>query len=123
MAKNTAMNDFLRGNRSGEGVVSRLADAGPLSERRQDAFNEALARVESAHKVGDHILIQQSEEHLDSVLDEARKARQDETPPAPSFDGGARRSPATRKPVDMTSRILATVQHRRQIAIDDRRPD
>lgn len=82
------MNQFLMAAHRGSGVIGRLGGA-QLDERGQDRFNEALARVESAHKIGDHIQIAAAEEHLDSVLEDVRGQREQPEPPS-GFDGGVR---------------------------------
>jgi len=114
------MNAFLAGARRsqrgrGGGVLERLRGAAPLTDDRQDLLNVQLAAYENAARRGDSIAADVADERISTLLDEARTARQQAepaTPPAPSFDGGVRRSIRRTPPVDMN--------HQMKVAIADR---
>jgi hypothetical protein len=104
-----------RGTRT-VGLVDRLRGTPPLDVDRQERLNLAMADYEHALKRGDDIAAQIADEKVDALLNESRAARQEPQPPAPSFDGGARRSVSTRPPPNMNGLIARSLAERRALA-------
>jgi hypothetical protein len=75
MADNAAMNRLIASRASrAHGVVGRLGDID--TRERRAALNAAMAEAEHAIKVGDPVARELAEERIDTILAEARAARQ-----------------------------------------------
>jgi hypothetical protein len=92
---NAEMNRLIRESRPrqpGLGLIDRLRGVGALGSDRQERLNAQMAAYEDAVRHGDHIAARMADEKIESLLSEARAARQPEKQQeaVTSFDGGAR---------------------------------
>jgi hypothetical protein len=107
------MNARLKQVRRGGGLMDRLRGAAPLGDDRQERLNVQMAAYEDGIRRGDHTAAQIADERIEGLLNEARAEREStvgQPEPAPSFDGGVRRSATRRPPANMNG-VFAR-QHR-----------